>query len=396
MTTYNAILQILKRNTGTLLLGIIIMGIITIFYAGQLKAEPDELGGAKIAIFDQDDSAISHALVEQLSTQHERVTLEDTTQKGIDDALYFDKAEYILTIPKGFGADLAAGNKATVDSQTKPGTFSKSLVNTTINHFLNTYQTYQEQMPSVNQTEILTMTKDTLSKEGTVHFDNTYYQKRRQTVKASIYNLLAYGLFMTVFSGYSVINLAFNRKEIKDRNSCSPVSRRKLSRRISMGSLVYSFVCLIIFSVFVFFATESGFNQLTGYFLLNTLVFFSVMIAFSILVTSLIKSSEAISGINNVFIMGTCFISGVFVPSDILPEAVNKIAAFTPTYWFVQNNELLGKTVEFNQAFKEQFLHQSLILLAFTAVFLAVHLITMKEKGGLSLFSKKEETVLEQ
>lgn len=396
MTTYNAILQILKRNTGTLLLGIIIMGIITIFYAGQLKAEPEELGGAKIAIFDQDDSAISHALVEQLSTQHERVTLEDTTQKGIDDALYFDKAEYILTIPKGFGADLAAGNKATVDSQTKPGTFSKSLVNTTINHFLNTYQTFQEQMPFVNQTEILAMTKDTLSKEGTVHFDNTYHQKRRQTVKASIYNLLAYGLFMTVFSGYSVINLAFNRKEIKDRNSCSPVSRRKLSRRISMGSLVYSFACLLIFAVFVFFATESGFNQLTGYFLLNTLVFFSVMIAFSILVTSLIKSSEAISGINNVFIMGTCFISGVFVPSDILPEAVNKIAAFTPTYWFVQNNELLGKTVEFNQAFKEQFLHQSLILLAFTAVFLAVHLITMKEKGGLSLFSKKEEAVLEQ
>ncbi|MEO1770227.1 ABC transporter permease [Candidatus Enterococcus ferrettii] len=396
MTTYNAILQLLKRNKASLLLGIIIMGIITVFYAGQLKAEPEDLGGAKIVIFDKDDSAISRSLVKQLSTQHERVTLEDDSQKGIDDALYFDKAGYVLTIPKNFGADLAAGNKATVDSQTKPGTFSKSLVNTTINHFLNTYQTFQKQMPSMSQKEILTMTQDTLSEEGTVHFDNTYHQKRRQTVKASIYNLLAYGLFMTIFSGYSVINLAFNRKEIKDRNSCSPVSRRKLSRRISIGSLVYSFVCFVIFMAFVFFATDSGFNLLTGYFLLNTLVFSSVMVAFSILVTSVIKSSEAIAGINNVFIMGSCFISGVFVPTDMLPDVVMKIGSFTPTYWFVQNNELLGKTIEFNQAFKDKFLQQCLILLAFTAVFLVIHLITMKEKGGLSLFSKKENAVLEQ
>ncbi|MFM2489232.1 hypothetical protein ABW365_15085 [Enterococcus avium] len=36
MTTYKAILEILKRKKGSLLLGIIIMAVITFFYAGQL------------------------------------------------------------------------------------------------------------------------------------------------------------------------------------------------------------------------------------------------------------------------------------------------------------------------------------------------------------------------
>lgn len=122
-----------------------------------------------------------------------------------------------------------------------------------------------------------------------------------------------------------------------------------------------------------------------GYFLLNTVSFFVAIVSFSILITSILQKEDAISGINNIFIMGSCFVGGVFVPSEFLPDAVNKIAAFTPTYWFVQNNELIGKTVSFDQAFLDKFLFQSGVLLAFAAVFWVIHLITMREKGTWSL-----------
>ncbi|GCF92884.1 hypothetical protein NRIC_07750 [Enterococcus florum] len=396
MTVYNAILQILKRNKGTLLLGLIIMTIITFFYSGALKDSTNELEGAKVAVFDQDDTAISQGLIKQLKGQHELVNLEDSSQKGLDDALYFNQVDYILTIPKDFAKTLEQGELAKVETQTKPGTFTKMLVNTTINHYLNTYLTYQKEMPHLSSAELLNQTAETVEEKGTVHFDQTYHQKRKQIAKGRIFDLLAYGLFMTVFSGYAVINLAFNREHIRKRNSCAPVSRRKLSRYLSIGSLVYSFFCLIIFTVFLLVITKSGFDQLTGYFLLNILAFFCVMVAFSIAATSLVKSEEAISGINNVFIMGSCFVGGIFVPAELMPDIVNKIASFTPTYWFAQNNALIGKTVEFNQSFKDQFLQQTLILLSFAAVFIVLHLITMKEKGGLKTFSKKETVVLEK
>lgn len=385
MTTYKAILQILKKNKGSLMLGVIIMVIITMFYAGQLTKDAEELTGAKIAILSDDDSAIEKGFVDYLGKQHTIVNLKDTSQKSLDDALYFDEVEYILEIPKDFSEKLAKGEQVKLTSKTRPATFSQSLVDTTINNYLNTYLTYQKQLPDKSRQELLKMTKKTLSKDGEVHFDSTYHKKKKQSVSGQIYNLLAYGMFLSIFSGYAAVNLAFNREEIRQRNSCSPISRRKLARRISMGNLVYAVFCWVLFVAFVVLITKGQFDQVMGYSVLNTVAFFAAIISFSIMVTSILQNEDAISGINNIFIMGSCFVGGVFVPSDFLPDAVNKIAAFTPTYWFAQNNELIGKTVDFNQKFMDKFLFQSGILIAFAAAFWVIHLITMREKGSWAL-----------
>jgi len=385
MTTYKAILQILKKNKGSLMLGVIIMVIITMFYAGQLTKDAEELTGAKIAILSDDDSAIEKGFVDYLGKQHTIVNLKDTSQKSLDDALYFDEVEYILEIPKDFSEKLAKGEQVKLKSKTRPATFSQSLVDTTINNYLNTYLTYQKQLPDKSRQELLKMTKKTLSKDGEVHFDSTYHKKKKQSVSGQIYNLLAYGMFLSIFSGYAAVNLAFNREEIRQRNSCSPISRRKLARRISMGNLVYAVFCWVLFVAFVVLITKGQFDQVMGYSVLNTVAFFAAIISFSIMVTSILQNEDAISGINNIFIMGSCFVGGVFVPSDFLPDAVNKIAAFTPTYWFAQNNELIGKTVDFNKNFMDKFLFQSGILIAFAAAFWVIHLITMREKGSWAL-----------
>ncbi|EOH77822.1 ABC transporter permease [Enterococcus malodoratus] len=384
MTTYRAILQILKKNKGSLLLGVIIMAIITMFYAGQMTKDAEELTGAKIAILSEDDSAIEKGFVDYLGKQHTIVKLKDTSQKSLDDALYFDEVEYILEIPKDFSEKLANGERVKLASKTRPATFSQSLVDTTVNNYLNTYLTYQKQMPAQNQQELLQMTKKTLSKDGKVHFDSTYHKKQKQSVSGQIYNLLAYGMFLSIFSGYAAVNLAFNREEIRQRNSCSPVSRRKLARRISTGNLAYAVFCWVLFVAFVVVITKGSFDQVMGYFILNTVAFFIPIISFSIMITSVLQNEDAIAGINNIFIMGSCFVGGIFVPGEFLPDIVNKIAAFTPTYWFAQNNELIGKTVDFNQKFMDKFLFQSGMLLVFAAVFWVIHLITMREKGSFS------------
>ncbi|MGO3912432.1 ABC transporter permease [Enterococcus viikkiensis] len=384
MTTYKAILQILKKNKGSLLLGVIIMAIITLFYAGQLTRDAEELTKVKLAILSEDDSNLEKNFVTYLAKQHTLVDLQGTSKKSLDDALYFDEVQYILEIPKDFSAKLSKGETVSLASKTRPATFSQSLVDTTVNNYLNTYLTYQKQLPSLSQQELLEKTMTTLNKDGEVQFDSTYHKKKKQNVTGQIYNLLAYGMFMSIFSGYAAVNLAFNRKEIRERNSCSPISRRKLARKISLGNLSYAIVCWLIFLVFVQFVTRGGFDHVHGYFVLNTVAFFIAIISFSIMITSVLQNEDAIAGINNIFIMGSCFIAGVFVPSQFLPDVVNKIAAFTPTYWFVQNNDLIGQTVAFNQTFLTKFLFQSGVLLAFAAAFWVIHLITMREKGTWS------------
>ncbi len=91
------------------------------------------------------------------------------------------------------------------------------------------------------------------------------------------------------------------------------------------------------------------------------------------------KNSETSGGIKDIFITGSCFIGGVFVPAEYLPEMVSKIAAFTPTYWFVQNNNLISETLSYNQTFAESFWFNGCVLVAFAAVFSMIQFILGKE-----------------
>ena len=117
------------------------------------------------------------------------------------------------------------------------------------------------------------------------------------------------------------------------------------------------------------------------YHILNTFLFLLPVISFSACITSLVKNSETSGGIKDIFITGSCFIGGVFVPAEYLPEMVSKIAAFTPTYWFVQNNNLISETLSYNQTFAESFWFNGCVLVAFAAVFSMIQFILGKERN---------------
>lgn len=392
MTIYKAIMRLLKANKGTLLIGIAITMFITLAQSGQIRDEQTTLQTAKIVILSNDDSPLTAALSTYLKEKQRVVTLDDTSQKTLDDALYFGQTDYILTIPESFTRALTAGKKTQLTIQTKPGTYTKTLVNTTINQFLNTFLLYQKAQPHLSQPEVLQQTTQTLRQQATVKLDHTYTQKVNQSIAGRFINLLAYGLFSTIFSAYGLVNLAFNRPEIKMRNSCSPVSRRRFSRKIAIATISYALLAAIGFSGFIMYVSKLANPQIIGLFSLSILAFFLTMITFSTLVTSLVKSSETISGVNNVFILGSCFVSGVFVPSEFLPDIVNKIAAFTPTYWFVRSNMLIGETITYDTKFFEALGLNLFVLLAFSAVFMVLHFMNMREKGVVSLIPHKRTT----
>lgn len=322
MIIYKTIIKLLKANKGALLLGIAITMFITFTQSGQIRDEQTTLQTAKIVILSQEDSPLTQSLIDYLKEEQGVVTLEDTSQRALDDTLYFGKTDYILTIPDSFTTSLTHGEKPHVTIQTKPRTYTKTLVNTTINQFLNTYLLYQKAQPTLSQQTVLEQTIQTLSQKSTVTLDPTYTQKVNQSIGARFINLLAYGL----------VNLAFNRPELKMRNSSSPVSRRTFSRKISFATISYSFLATIGFSSFIIYVSKLRDLQIIGLFSISILAFFLAMVTFPTLITNLVKSSETISGVNIVFILGNCFISGNFVPSEFLPDIVNKIAAFTPTY----------------------------------------------------------------
>ena len=196
------------------------------------------------------------------------------------------------------------------------------------------------------------------------------------------FNLLSYGLFLSIFSGFGVINLTFNRQEISKRNQSAPLPKRMLQRKILLSLISYSLLLTFGFLLLmVLLVIRTSWDTAALYHILNTFLFLLPVISFSACVTSLVKNSEAIGGISNIFITGSCFIGGVFVSANFLPDIVNKIAAFTPTYWFVQNNTLISETLTYNQRFNESFWFNGFVLVTFAAVFSMIQFILGREKS---------------
>lgn len=365
------------------MLGLIISIGVSFLYAGSLnKNDEINLKNSSIAIFDRNNEDVSAALKEYLASEMNIVSVSNT-QKAIDDALYFEEADYILIIPESFSADLVAGKTLKLNVQVRPNSYSKTLIDASINHFLNTFKTYQQTMPELSTAELLDHTKENLAVKGEVALDDTYAEQVHREATAGVFDLLSYGMFTAVFSGIACIYLAFNRKEIRARNLCSPKSQKQLTMQIFLGGVVY---CLAVFAVFIGYNliyTRSGLNGYTGFFLLNALLFFLVMITFSLMICSLAKNPLIISIVNNTFILGSCFISGVFVPSEYLPDIVIKFSMLTPTYWFTATNRLIADASRMDSAFYQSLGFSFVILLCFSIAFLVINRVRQIETGGL-------------
>jgi ABC-2 type transport system permease protein len=100
----------------------------------------------------------------------------------------------------------------------------------------------------------------------------------------------------------------------------------------------------------------------------------------SYLIGTAVTNQEALSAVCNVVTLGPSFISGVFVPQELISQSVLRIASFTPSYWYVKaNNEIAGLT-SFGFEQLESVFSSILIQLGFAVAMFAVALVVAKRK----------------
>lgn len=135
---------------------------------------------------------------------------------------------------------------------------------------------------------------------------------------------------------------------------------------------------MILLSLVVNF--ENSYNLNTVYFVLNSFVFAFCCASISYLIGNLAKSQDAVSAVCNVVSLGFSFISGAFVPQEMLGASILKIASFTPTYWYVKANNTIAGLTQFDFSHLKPVLSDMLILVCFSAAFFAVALVAGKKQ----------------
>ena len=79
-------------------------------------------------------------------------------------------------------------------------------------------------------------------------------------------------------------------------------------------------------------------------FMVNSLIFSIFILIFAFFITTLTNNREIVGMVSTVFSLGSSFIAGAFVPQELLSSFVLSIAQFTPSYWFISNNNSVSYT----------------------------------------------------
>lgn len=295
--------------------------------------------------------------------------------------MFFGSVDYIVRVPKGFTAEFLNGKDVQLQKTAIPDSANSYYMDSMIDNYLNTAKTYSDNIKNLSQAEIVSYVDNDLSQTTQVDLSNFNEQNSNAASCAYYFNFLAYALFAVLILGVCVVMMVFTDTNLKMRNLCSPLKLKNMNMQMVLGNISFALISwfLLIIASFIMYGSYM-FTANALLLLLNSLVFTFAALSVSYLIGNVIKSRGAMSAAANVVALGSSFLCGVFVPQYLLGKTVLNIASFTPTYWYVKNNNNIVNIVNFNMHNLMPVFINMLIVLGFAAAILIVTLVVIKQR----------------
>lgn len=385
MQVYKAYFKIIKKNIGQLSIYLIIFLLFAIIF-GKVSTSPKDTGfestKVNISIINKDENSKLISGLRDYLKENANIVDVGTSKEDLQDALFFREAEYIITIPKGFTKEILKGNKdINIEKTVIPNSTSEIYMDNLINRYLNTVKMYTSTIDNISQAKLVSNVNKDLSHTTDVKiktYDNDY---SNNASCANYYNFFAYSMFAVLILGISLVMISFNNKDLKRRNLASSLSMKNMNIQMVFANITYAVVVWFVMIIASFIMFKNYMFTINGLLsLLNSFVFTLAALSISILISNLVTSRNALSAVVNVIALGSCFISGVFVPQQYLGDTVLSIAKFNPTYWYVKANDDIAILVNYSNENMRPIFMSMIIVLGFALAVYAVTLVVIKQK----------------
>lgn len=384
MQVYKAFFKIIKKNLPEISIYIVVFLFFAVFLSSvgsNKNSEGFNQTKSKMVFINNDkDSKLIEGLKDYLNENARIVDVENNTQK-LQDALFFREVEYILTVPEGFSQSLLSGNEIQLEKTTVPDSATGMYIDLMINKYLNTAKIYKKNLQNISDEQLINHIKEDLSNE--THVNVNSFNSNGDSAKNYVYyfNYLSYSIFAVLILGVCAVMLVFNNSDLRRRNISSPIKLKSINFQLVLGNFSFAILSWIVMISSSFILYKEYMLTFRGFLLLlNSLIFTFAALSISFLIANVVKSRNAMSAAANVVALGSSFISGVFVPQEMLGKTVLTIASFTPTYWFIKANNDISDIARFNMENVMPIINSMLVILAFATASLSVALVIIKQK----------------
>ena len=368
MNIFKNYFKIVRNHKFSVLLYTIIFLSISIFFLNSNSSNTDaDYSEVKnnVYIEDRSNSQISKALVDYIGKREKIVS--DLDKENLDDELFYRTIDAIIMIPEDFE------NTKEIAYKSSPQSMYSFLVKQRVNEFIDKFDKYSKNGYSLE--ESIKYANSDLDKTIKVQKINDLKQSNGDESASRFYfNFVSYPLLSQILLVVTLVMSSYYKETVNKRQRVSPVSEKRTNLILTLGHLVFGIIFWILYLLIcIVLVKDFEFNQVFLLAAINSFVFMISAVTLSMLVGKLFQDSNSLSVVINVLVLGSSFLSGVFVPMEFLGESTLKLARIFPNYYYILNNSLIDQGKKLSEL-----IPNILILLGFSLVFVVLTNVVKK------------------
>ncbi|MBP3635665.1 MAG: ABC transporter permease [Bacilli bacterium] len=379
MTVFKGFLKILNKCKGI----VIMYTVMLLFFGGFTISTSDENSvnfsedKPDILIINNDEnSGITKNLISYIKENSNIIKIDNDEEK-INDALFYRDINYVIYIPKNYRIDFLDNKNPKIEIK-KVNDYNSSYANMILEKYLKVANIYKSEID--NENILIEKINDTLDEDVNVNI--TEKQNKSSLERMTFYyNFCNYSLLASIIYIVCLILSSFKNEKISKRTIISSMNYKKYNRILLLSSMLFAVCLWILYVILSFILIGDTLITLNGLgYIINSFVFTICALVIALFIGNLVTNKNAINGIVNVVALGSSFLCGSFVPVEFLPDSVLTVAHIFPSYYFIQNNEMLEKIKITSFGDLSKLFPNILIMITFIVIFIVIINIISKNK----------------
>ena len=379
MIVFKTFLKVLKSCK----IPIILYTVLLIVFGGvNTKTEDNSMSFTAskpdvLVINNDKNEGITKNLVEYIEKNSNIADIENN-EDAINDAIFYRDVNYVIYIPENFNSEFLAGKNPELKTKST-GDYYSSLAEMMLERYIKVANIYVSKFN--NEEEIIKNINKTLDKqtqiELTSKLDTDSLSKATRYFDFANYTILAGCIYIIC-----LILSSFRAENIKRRTIVSSTNYKKFNRKLLISNSLFAIMLWLFYVIVGIILIGDIMLTNNGIILIVNLFVFTISaLTLGFWIGNMINNKNVVSGIVNVVALGTSFLCGAFVPVQYLPDFVLKIAHIFPSYYYINNNELVGKLEVINIETLKPILINMGIMLVFSIIFVILSNIFSKKKS---------------
>lgn len=358
MMLFKTFWKIVNKYKGT----IILYTVMLVCFGGiNMAANNDSMDFSdvkpEVAIVNEDEGKLSSNLVNYFEN---RAEIKNIDNEKLDDAIFYRDISYIIYIPSGYTDSVLNGDVKDIEVKSS-GDYRSTLSENMLHAYLKVQDVYKDEYKG---DELIEKINSNLDKSASIKIKSKL-DTTSVSNASSYYSFASYSIIAVILFIICLVMCSFNEKNIRRRTVISSINTGSYNMSLLAASLLYGFIVFALFNLLALVFVGDIMLSLRGVvYVVNSFIFTIVAICFSLLISTLIKNKNAISGIVNVVALGSAFLCGAFVPAEMLPDSVLKVAHVLPAYYYINTNDLLKSIESINcSSLKPVFINMFILVL---------------------------------